>query len=109
MPNGPPLVEQFFSTFFTEIVIDPETTVVAPFTNGLDFTQVVEIDPFPQNPLGVVVVLVRGTPAEVGQLNAFPGALIIGEGQARVFLGLNTKGNQGWGTADLPPHWKLGP
>ncbi len=106
---GPPLQEQFFSTFFTEIVIDPETTVTAPFTDGLEFTQLLEIVPFPQNPRGVVVILVRGTPPEIAGLNATPGALIIGEGQARVFLGLNTKGNQGWGTADLEPHWKLGP
>ena len=109
MPNGPPLTEDYFSTFFTEIIIDPETTVTAPFTNGLQFIQVTLMEPLPQNPQGVVACIVAGTAPELAALNATKGALKIGEGQARVILGLNTKGNQGWGTANLADHWKRGP
>ncbi len=108
MPNGPPLVEDFFTTFFVEQIIDPETTVTAPFTNGLDFIQVTLLEPLPQNPKGVVLCLVAGTPPQLAQLIATPGALLVGEGQARVILGIKQP-TAGWGTADFPSKWKRGP
>lgn len=103
------MAQDYFSTFFTRLVIDRETTVQAPFTDDLEFIQVTLMRPLPQNPVGVVACLVFGTPAQLTQLNAQRGALKIGVAQTRVILGLNTKGRQGWGTANLDDHWKRGP
>ena len=105
MPNGPPLLEDYFTTFLFEDVIDPETTVLSPFVDGLEYILVTQVEPLPQNPRGDQVVLVSGTAPELAQLTAKPGVARIGQGAARVFLIGDTK-DRGWATADLPSKWK---
>ncbi len=105
MPNGPPLQEDYFSTFKFEDVIDPETTVEAPFVDGLEFIFLTEITPLPQNPRGDQLVLVTGTGQELGQLSSKPNVQRVGVGLARTFLVGFTK-DRGWATADLPSKWK---
>ena len=105
MPNGPALQEDYFSTFLVEIVADPETMFLAPFTDGLEFISLTEITPLPQNPRGDQLVLVTGTGGELGQLSSKPGVQRVGVGLARTFLVGETK-NRGWATADLPSKWK---
>ena len=104
MPNGPPLLNDYFTTFLFEDVIDPETTVLSPFVDGLEFILVTQVEPLPQNPRGDQVVLVFGTAPELAALTAQRNVARIGEGAARVFI-IGDTGNPRWATADLPSHW----
>ena len=98
-------MEDYFTTFKSEIVRDRDTTILEPFTNDLEFISLTTIRPLPSNRAGDQLVLATGTATQLARLGVERGVERVGVGVARTLL-VDTTRDRGWATADLPSKWK---